>query len=47
MLKLEKNIYKVYTEIQFNYSNIRLESPLLSDRVRSEKQQVRNLRFPQ
>ena len=39
--------YKVYAKIMFNCSNINADSCLSSKRVKLEKLQLRNLRFPQ
>jgi hypothetical protein len=46
-LNVEKNLYKVYTKIQFRCSNTDTDSPLSSNRVKLLKQQLRNLRVPQ
>jgi hypothetical protein len=40
------NIYKMYTKILSHCWNMNTDSPQSSNRVKLEKQQLRNLRFP-
>jgi len=44
---VQKNIYKVYTMILCHGSNINTLSPLLSNHIKLEKQEPRNLSFLQ
>jgi len=43
---VEESIYKVSTKVLFHCSNINTDSAPSSNSVQSEKQQMRNLRFP-
>jgi len=53
ILKIDFNVlkcrekHKVYAKMLFHYLNVNSHTPLLSNRVKLEKRQLRNLRDPQ